>query len=397
MLYSSIILLLLLLSYHYDVCNNTRNRDFWFKFVLVVFVCVAGFRWRLGIDTPVYIDRFYYQTPALSKLTFDDMTESPLFVLLNSIVFTMGGRFYVVQLIHAAFVNCLIFFYFKKHSKFLFTCILFYSIMCYTNFNMEIMKASMGIAISLFAYDYILDKKWIKGYFLILLAILFHSQFLPLLLAPLLFSIKLDKWGFLLFLFAFMIGEGLLLFLGQYSVLLNFDLLENKLSSYSSSSSYGTQGGNINFIIVNLFPYMLYSVLSVLFTRKYSKNINLLRFEPLVVVGLFFIVLRLNLEIAYRYVDCFKVYFILFYSEMFCLIAKSVNRRSRFFAYITSTIVFSILFMVCVGMRYFVSSGSGFRYYPYTSIFDREINKEREIRYSELNPLRHPNANTNEY
>ena len=238
MLYSSIILLLLLLSYHYDVCNNTRNRDFWFIFVLVVFVCVAGFRWRLGIDTPVYMERFYYLTPTISKLTFDDMTESPLFVLLNSIVFTMGGRFYIVQLIHAAFVNCLIFFYFKKHSKFLFTCILFYSIMCYTNFNMEIMKASMGIAISLFAYDYILENKWIKGYLLILLAILFHFQFLVLLIVPLLFSIKFDKRGFLLLLFAFIIGEGLLHFFGQYSVLLNFDLLENKVSTYSNKEDF---------------------------------------------------------------------------------------------------------------------------------------------------------------
>ena len=402
MIYILVLLLVLLLSYHYDIQGNKHNRESWYWSVLILFVSIAGFRWRLGIDTPIYLYRFYYETKPLYRLTINDLqvSESPLFILLNSLVYTLGGRFYVVQLIHAAFVNSLIFNYFKKHTNYLFTCVFFYAITCYTNYNMEILRASIGIVLTLYGNDFILGKKWVKGYVLYFFAFLFHPQFLPYFIFPLMFSLKLNRIGIIAIFAAMIIGHGILIFFGEYInyiEILDNTNVEKKIVGYSSSDKYGVQGGNLNFYIKNIIMVMFYVVFSFLYSKKFSQKRDLFKFEPLIVIGLMFISLRTGVEIVYRYVDCLKIYFVFFYAETFCIIAKGRKKISNAVSYMKALVVFSVFFLFVFGYRYFMSKSSGFRYYPYSSIFNREINKEREAGYIELNPLKHPRANVNEY
>ena len=173
--------------------------------MLFVFILLSGLRWRLGVDTTGYLYNFYHEYPTLNKFSLEDYSlfSSPLFVLLNSFVLTLGGRFYVVQLIHASFVNILIFKYIKKHTQYLFICLFFYAVVAYSKYNMEIMKGSMSIVICLFANDYILEKKWVKGYILYFIALLFHAQTILLFFIPFLFSLRLNIKGLLVLICAF--------------------------------------------------------------------------------------------------------------------------------------------------------------------------------------------------
>ncbi len=402
MIYIFVLLLVLLLSYHYDIQGNKYNRESWYWVVLILFVFIAGFRWRLGFDTTQYLDRFYHETRPLYSLTFNDLelSDSPLFILLNSLVFTFGGRFYVVQLIHAAFVNFLIFNYFKKHTNYIFTCVLFYAIICYTNYNMEIMRASMGIVLTLYGNDFIFGKKWIKGYVLYFLAFLFHPQFLPYFILPLLFSLKLNRIGILAIFAAIIIGQGIMMFFGEhisYIEVLDNTHIEDKVFSYSGSEKYGIQGGNLYFYIKNIFMVMFYVVFSFFYSKKFSKKSGLLKFEPLIVIGLMCISIRTGVEIAYRYVDCFVIYFIFFYAETFCVIAKRRKKIGTAISYMKALVVFSVFFFFMIGHKYFISKSTAFRYSPYSSIFNRKIDKKREASYIELNPYRYLKANVNEY
>lgn len=402
MIYLVVFVILLWLSFRYDIVGNTKHRDFWYYVMLLVFILVAGLRWRLGIDTPPYIYNFYHEYPYLGDFSFEDysITESPLYVLLNSFVKSIGGRFYIVQLIHAAIINVLIFYYIKKNSNYLFTCILLYALTCYFAYNMEIMRGSLSIAICLYANDYVLERKWLKGYLLYSIAFLFHPQTIVLFVLPIFFFLKFNKIGLLVCLGAFVVGKIIMNVLGDYIFLFEAnEALSDKVSGYVDSDTYSIQGGNIKFYLVNIFPILFYVIASFLYVKAKRTNTTLLKYEPLVLLGICFIMMRMNLEIAYRYIDYYMIYFVLAISEFFVGMIRRESNLKISVAYVRSCMVFLPFFFIFVGLGFFWDKGQGFRYIPYSSVIEKTIDRRRELKYVEMNAIKnfYPRPNVNEY
>ncbi len=403
MIYLLILSVLILLAFRYDVCDKRGGRDFWYNMMLFVFILVAGLRWRIGIDTPPYIYRFYHECPSLENWSLDgfSLTDSPLYDLVCSIVKSLGGKFYIVQLIHASFINILIFHFIKKYTRYIFTTLFFYALLCYTTYNMEIMRGSLSIVICLFANDYILEKKWIKGYSLYVIALLFHAQTIVMFILPLFFFLRFNKWGFLACIGAFMIGKIIMEVMVDYMFLIETDEgLANKVSVYAESDTYGTQNAGFIFQFYQMYMPIIYIILSFLFLKCRCAYSKVLKLEPFLLIGVCFLLVRTNLEIAYRYVDFYKIYFALLFSEFFVEIIKKSNRLNVVLAYVRSWIVF-IPFVYVFGVRQYMIDGKGlkYRYVPYSSVIDRSISKERELKYKELNAAKsfYPSANRNEY
>lgn len=394
--------MLAVFSFRYDINGKTKNREFCYRLMLVVFVLVSGLRWRIGIDTPAYCYSFYHEYPTLSEFSWRDypVGEDPFFVLINSFVKTFGGRFYVVQIIHATIINVLIFHYIKKHSELIFTCLFFYAITCYTTYNMEIMRGSLSIVICLYANDFILDKKWIKGYLLYSLALMFHAQTIVLLVLPILYFLRFNKLGLVVFILSFFLGIILMRLLNDYLFLFEAsESVSDKISGYSTSDMYGGQGGNINFYIVTIFPLLFYAVTSFIYVKYQNPSSSLLKFEPLIVIGVIFILIRMNLEIAYRYVDYYKLYFVLFFSEFYVGLIKKACLLTKSVALFRSCIVFVPYILFFLVYYYVLSDDYSLRYNPYSSVIDRTICNKRELMYKRLNAEKmfYPNANVNEY
>ena len=401
MIYISVLILLLFLSIRYDINGKENNKDFWYNVMLVVFILVAGLRWRLGIDTPNYLGNFYHLYPSLENLSVDDLqiTSSPLYVLINSVVKSLGGRFYIVQLIHATFVNVLIFKYIRKHSSYIFTCLFFYAITCYTTYNMETMRASMAIVVCLYANDYAMDKKWLKAYSLYIIAVLFHPQSIIFLIFPLFFFLRFNKIGVLLLFIAFFVGKLLSVVLQDYIFLLEGDdALSDKISGYVESDVYGAdiKGGIIYFLLSQAMP-MIYIVLSLLYVKKYRSSSVLSRLEPMVIIGIGLLLIKLNFYIAYRYVDCYKIYFVLFYSELLAGLAIRAKRLDRCLSLARSFAFFSPLILYIIFFNYISDKGKGYRYIPYTSVFERKIDTHRQKNYNSVNSTKYPTINREEY
>lgn len=400
MIYLIVLLLLLLFSIHYDINGETKNKDFWYNMMLVVFILIAGLRWRLGVDTPNYLGFFYHKYPTLDHFSFEEygIFQSPFYVLINSFVKSIGGKFFIVQLIHATIVNALIFKYIKRHSSYIFTCLFFYSFICYTTYNMETMRASISIAICLFANDYILDKKWWRGYLLYLLALMFHPQTLVMFILPLLFFLKFDKKGIIALFIALLIGKVLAGMLQDYMFLFEGDdAIENRLSNYSDSEKYGTQSGNLNFYIMQIILPIIYLVCSLLYIKKSDSKSDLLKLEPFLMIGLVFVMIRANFEIAYRYVDSFEIYFILFYSDLLVKLVIDVKRIDKVVAYMRSFVILFPIFFLFLIHTYALGKGKGYRYIPYNSVFERKINKKQQLKYNKVQSTKYPYVNREEY
>lgn len=396
MIYLVVVFVLLVLAIHYDINGKTINRDFWYRLMLLTFILIAGLRWRLGLDTPNYLGYFYHNYPPLSEFSFENYTISnhPLYVLINSAIISLGGRFFVVQLIQSSIVNILIFKYIRKHSSYIFTCIFFYfTCYCYTEFNMEIMKGGISIVICLFAFDYILEKKILKGFALLVLALLFHVQTLILFVLPIFFFLRLNKTGVIFIIGAFVLGYCLQLLLGEYVFLLE-NLEENvadKAEGYAESDKYGNQIHNWKYISVFFLPWAIYSLLSLLYMKKRDAQNSLLRIEPIAIIGIMFIMIQLNFQIAYRFVDYFRIHFLLLFTELFYGLAKDNRLLSRSVAYVRAFVVFVPLFF----MIFFNNYLRRVQYYPYSSVIERTIDKHREHRFMETQ--NRPRANRNEF
>lgn len=395
MIYIIVLFLLLCLSLRYDINGKTKYRDECYLIMLVVFILIAGLRWRLMVDTPNYIYKFYHWTPTLDKFSFADypIGKDPLYVLLNSIVKTLGGRFYVVQLIEASFVNILVFNYIKRYSKYLFTCLFFYAITNYMGLCMETMRASFSIVICLYANDYILNKKWVKGYLLFILALMFHAQTILMFVLPLFFSLRLNKIGVICLIGAFVIGLLLHTILEDYVSLLEMgDAIDNKVSDYAESENFGGVRGGIGFLIAFKLPSLIYPLISLIFLKKWMPNSKLLKLEPFVMLGVAFAIVRLNFEIAYRYANYFGVINVIFYSEFFIKIihrAKKVDLRVA----CLRAIIYFFPFFFLVGLAKYVRLPT---FYPYSSVIERKIDRNRESRYMKGDKFTPP-ANVNEY
>lgn len=389
MIYFAVLLLILILIVHYDINRKKTYRDFWYVFLLIAFILIAGLRWRLMVDTPNYIAFFYYWTPRLDDYNFT-LFKSPFYTLINSIVKTYGGRFYIVQLIEASFVNILIFKYFKRYSKYIFTCLLFYFIGAYAGLSMETMRASFSVVSCLYAYDLFLEKKRLKAYSLIIFALLFHPQTIVIFVLPFLFFLRLNKTGVLFLVGSFILGIILGRTLGDYVDFFEFDEhLADTVSSYAESDRFGGAMESISTIVAQVLS-IIYTIAALYLVKKYRSSSNLLKFEAFVMIGLCFAMMRFNFDIAYRYINYFQVYFIIFHSELMMLIIHRAKDIDKFGACLKAFIVFLPFFFI-IGTRKYVKRHTLF---PYSSVIERKIDDEREYRYSLSG---RPSANINEY
>lgn len=377
MVYLIIILLSVVLSYHYDIIGKRLYRDQWYLFMLVIFILLAGLRWRVGRDTVNYLFNFYHEYPSLDNFSLEEypLGRDPLYVLLNSVVKSLGGRFYVIQLIHAAFVNTLLFIYIKRHSKYIFTCIFFYAIWFYLGYSMEIMRGSMSIVICLYANDFLLEKNWIKGFLLYFIAFLFHAQTFVIFITPLLFFLRLNRFGLLILgvsiFVGFFIGGLIIEYFGLFE--LN-DAIKGKAIGYSATDSLGASRSITG--IVGVVIFVLTALFSLWRLKRNNPFCHLLCLEPCMM--LFFIMqfFSIGLVLFYRYVEYYQIYAVFLYAELFVSIAKE-KKYGRCLAFFRAFAI-NILLFIAIYAGYFGSAKTYVKYYPYSTVIDRTQNAERE-------------------
>lgn len=399
MIYLAVFFLLIILAVYYDVHGMTKYRDEWYTGILILLIILAGLRWRFSADTVRYMHNFYHNIPFLWQLKteyFLSSGTSPLWILLNSVVKTIGGKFFVVQILQAAIVNTLFFKYFKKHSSYPFSCLVLFFFWRYQYFNMMIMKAALALSIIMFANDYLLEKKYLKWFLLILIATGFHQSSILLLIAPFALFLRFNILGIVLLGCTYFIGMILQAMLGDVFELLVFaDGIYNKLDSYLEGDNFMTQNRNINYFILRILPIIIYPILSLLYVKKKCKGSPLLKLEPFVMMGLVFQVMQFHIHIFYRFVYIYYVYYIIFIVQFFMV----YSRRSVIFDKLEKSLAFTralVIVLPFVASLYIAYKPfTTLDYNPYCTIIDRSTDKERERFYRSLVPF--PSFNKNEY
>ncbi len=384
MIYLFILVLLIILIIFYDINGKTRGRNWCYYTILAIFVLVAGLRWRLGADTTHHLYYFYHFTPTLKEFDFNEQTlgSNSLWRLLNSFVWTVWGRFYVVQLIQAAFVNYLIFRYFKKHTNYIFTCALFYFIWRYFNMTMQEMKASFSVVLCLYGNDFIFQKKWARGYVLYMIGCLFHFSTILILFTPLLFFLRFNMKGYVFLAITFV---SIMFFRGDIAdFLFTLDVDEDlaaKIELYGDNISSSSGRDNVS-ILLRFLPTVVYAVLALRYVQKNHPQERILLLEPFVMLGVLFELTSLIIPILYRYSHFYSVYLILFYSSyLINFFRKSAKTYFNSAVYLTALLFIPLIFSMLV---YFARGDKYTMYYPYNSVLNRKIDSAREERFNRV-------------
>ena len=137
MIYLIIILSFIILSYVYDYRGVTRFRLIWWLSLMVVLICVAGFRYQMGTDSIKYENEFKWLQPTLQDLRAEDFKNTrfaPLYIILSAACKSLTPEFMLVQFVVATIVNCTIFRFIWKNTPHIFLAcfIVFSSISCLT-------------------------------------------------------------------------------------------------------------------------------------------------------------------------------------------------------------------------------------------------------------------------
>lgn len=181
------------------------QRNFWIGFLYIIIVLQIGLRWETGTDWKSYLDNFEtsddYNIVLLNSLTgFEIGYGTFVFIIKN--IFDSYSFFLVL---HATIFYSIIFRTSKKYSPYFFISLLFF----YAT-NIGIVGSNrqlLAIAICLTALPFVIDRKPIKFFVIIIIASLFHSS--ALLFAIYYFLNRYIKWYVVLtsLLVAFVIGK----------------------------------------------------------------------------------------------------------------------------------------------------------------------------------------------
>lgn len=392
MIYLVIACYILFLSYYYDFSGHIKGKKYHYAICLVSLILLAGFRYRLGIDSIRY-EYAYNKLPYLSQLTIIDFKESrydPLFLLLSSFARTISEEFWVLQMMQAILVNVIFFRFFKKNTRNYFFAIFLYFSLLYISNMTETMRESCAIAMLLLAWEHYLDNKKFKMLICCVIAYLFHSSSIILLLIYLFILLGLDtriKFSRIIFLSVFAVFVFAWVIHDVFADLLNLLTFSSRLSGkaemYTDNGLFASR--------LNMFGIATISILYGVIPYACSKSFDNTRFskclEFFLVIELFCAAISFPIAIFYRYINYFLPFVIL-------AVCKTLEKSYYFLPILgrlRTSMFFSWLLLSSLYLgnsaKYYLKDEEGTkfkvytRYYPYKSIFTKETDSEREGLY----------------
>lgn len=398
MIYLVIFFILIYFTYRYDYIGQKAYRLNAYYLVLFLLIVVAGFRYRIGLDTIRYESAFRW-LPSLWELRWDDFKDNnydPLYLLFSSLAKSISSEFWVMQLIQAILVNTIIFSFIKKYTSRIFFATLLYYVFLYLNFMCEVMREACAVSMFLLSWKYFEKEKWLPYYVLCIAAFLFHSS------AILLFILPVLKWLHLtnlmrmnkytaVFLLAVLVGGFVIqrYFFDYLNLLAFTGRIEDRIGRYAESDLSGTVL-NINGILSTVIQTILYPFVAIICLKR-QYNVRSFSMEPMIFLCFTFALLTIPIAIFYRYNNYFMPFAIIAMSEI--AFQRKIYLSRKRYVYISRFLLWLIIFTPLLFLKIYGynSSVKGsnlkeyMRYYPYSSIFDKEINRNREALFTYYN------------
>ena len=274
--------------------RRTYNITYFFLALLV------AFRYGTGNDTPGYMYAFSLM-PDLTHLSIQDFLiyrAMPGYVVLVATVKQVFGEFVYLQILQA-------FLFFHSFYKLLSRLNLrrFYLLLAFYGYvyfaELSGVRECFGLAFIFYGLQYFIDRRYIRYYLFVLLAILMHAGMFIFLALP------------LIRLFRSLSGKNfLLLLVGSAIVLLSLNTIRSFLGllDYGSIGRYaGSEGEGIS--VVSMIANAIQLVIIYVFAIKKNKKETYPDFIYLGVIGIVVSIAGGLIPILYRYTAHFTIFY----------------------------------------------------------------------------------------
>lgn len=374
MIYFVVLFLLMFFAFIYDFSNAKSGKKFVYYSVLIGLICLSGFRYRVGGDTLMYMLR-HPGMPEFGELSnYNAGLEKfqPFWLFLVAFAKSITEEFYMVQLLHAIIVNTLVFSFLRANTKYIFTAILLYFIGYYGYFNFEILRESIAVAIFLYSIKFLQNKNWVLYFSLSLVALLFHFSAIILFVFPFIISLKFNFFRvILIFIIGILFGTIFNSFVNNLTFVGDF-MKNAKMYVGYIASFWG--------VVSLLFLYVLYPSFIYKISSSILKiNTNLYRLLNIyIIIGAstaFF-------YIFFRFLNYLTPILFIFLTE----IIHGFIRKDYFNKVKMSTAILIFLSISIIHTSHYFSDTSRYVadsrwysfWYPYYSIFDKQVDETRE-------------------
>lgn len=373
MIYFFPIILAIFFANIFDFKKEIQGRMFCYALLCIILICIAGFRYRVGGDTIRYMENFksYH---VLSQFTANDFQREgvmPLSVLFFSLCKTISPSFYFLQFVHAFIINVTVFWFIKKHTRFIFSTVLFYMVWSYLEFNTEIIKESISICIILLGIDNIAKKRYVRYFIFCIFALGFHLSAIVAFVFPLFYKLKLNFGGIIVFIGSMGLFTALYAALPEYFDALNFitEDAETLMLRYYGDE---VEGGNFSTLILYSSQWIILPLFSILLVKKgaYSANYE---FVGLVMLGIMLSYFTQYSFAFHRFLNYLTPYFwLLLGTAMASLPTVKVFHGIR-----KNTLLLILLFFIyatiSINLTFMIPGKEDvYKYFPYTSMFNEQ-------------------------
>lgn len=157
-------------------------RIFYCSYSWLQMTLVAALRWQNGVDYNQYYNTFYEISYANSWAEVLQRREELGFLMFNRAMSYITGNIIVYLFVYYGILFALLMWYVYKYSEIKWSTVTAFLALDYFAMSLCFMRQSMAMVIGLFALETIKRRKWYWTIPLVLLASLFHSSALILLL-----------------------------------------------------------------------------------------------------------------------------------------------------------------------------------------------------------------------
>lgn len=396
----AILFAFVILSYRYDYRQRKLFRGFSFYAMYVVLVGVAGFRYRMGVDSLYYEWEYLHDFPTLTDLTFKFFSESryqPLYIIFEALCKSISKEFFFFQLAHAAIVNGVIFWFFRKYTKHTFFGLFLYALLLYIPFNMEVMRESIAVAFFLLGWPAFRRGNWLVYYIFSFISFGFHISAIVTMVVPLFWIKGLRN----IFIFGkrtiFLCAGLLVLSFGLYKVFFEViqvlsinDTVTERANTYSENE-LGSSMLNIKGMIGYLLKFAVYPLLALYFMQKgrvvkklasKRERTAMVKEEYMTMWNIYMALVTLAIAIFHRYNNYFAPFAFLIVSDWVFTPLK-VGRKILRLNYVGWLVMFIPLLFIHIYSFYVPVNQRGnlkqyMIYAPYKSRLNPELDKDRE-------------------
>lgn len=388
--YLVVLLMILYGVIEFDIRGRRRNRSALYWGIMLYLALLSGLAYRLGGDGMSYVNEFAAYPPdegfGWAALT-GYQGRMPGWVFLNKFFRLLSPNFALFKLFHAFLLNILFFSGIRYLTKWRFSCVLFYFVLVYFDFNFQLLRQSIAVGFFLNAIPYLGRRKWKPYYLLCLIGLVFHESILVALVLPFFRNLKINKR--LLVIFSAAVA---LIIVFSTAFAGKIVALAAALSQISPKIGYYAAGIQVGLSFSFITNVLLNVAIPVFFIHLFVKQGRNRWIYLLVLAYLLIYTMGLYIPILYRINQYFLLIFYAFYIEIFAYVGRWI-RRVRFgsirvkpgYAFILLCLCF-LLFKARMYQLPYGDTGypSYAQYYPYASIVFQKTDPLREALLSSL-------------